>query len=282
VRLFLILVGAGVTLVCFLGLLSVMASRQFKAQFATNAIRGIRRTAPLAAETITEQDLEHLPLPVQKYLQRSGVVGMPRVKNVKAVFSMKMRSPKSQWFTLQATQFCFFDQYQRHFYMDATLQGLTAKGYHSYHDHTACMQVKLLGFIPIITVENDTLFKAETVTLLNDMCLLAPATLISSDIRWSTIDTSTVQAEFTNGTCTVTATLKFNAKGDLENFYSDDRFDITTKTTHRFSTPVENYQKMGARRLVKNAQARWHYPDGEFTYAQLTLDSIAYNVNSYP
>lgn len=40
--------------------------------------------------------------------------------------------------------------------------------------------------------------KTETVTLFNDMCLMAPATLIDRRIQWQEIDRNSVKATFIN------------------------------------------------------------------------------------
>ncbi len=53
---------------------------------------------------------------------------------------------------------------------------------------------------------------SETVTLFNDMCLLAPSTLIDKNIKWMVKDNYTVIADFTLSYNTISATLEFNEK----------------------------------------------------------------------
>ena len=61
--------------------------------------------------------------------------------------------------------------------------------------------------------------KAETVTVFNDMCLLAPATLIDKRIEWVPVDSVSAKATFTNGPNKITATLYFNEQGATNKFY---------------------------------------------------------------
>jgi hypothetical protein len=59
--------------------------------------------------------------------------------------------------------------------------------------------------------------RSETVTFFNDMCVLAPATLIDRSIRFQTFDDHSVGATFTHGNETITAMLSFNSQGELTN-----------------------------------------------------------------
>jgi hypothetical protein len=74
------------------------------------------------------------------------------------------------------------------------------------------------------------------------MCLLAPATLIDSRITWEAIDDTFSRATFTNEGVSSQATLYFNAKGQLVNFISDDRYAVSDMKRYRFSTPVSGYK----------------------------------------
>ncbi len=60
--------------------------------------------------------------------------------------------------------------------------------------------------------------EGETVTLFNDMCFMAPATLIDRNIEWKSTCDTTVDARFTNANITISATLFFNEEGRLETF----------------------------------------------------------------
>ena len=123
--------------------------------------------------------------------------------------------------------------------------------------------------------------RAETVTLFNDMCLLAPGTLVARAISWQPIDARSVQARFRHGAHTITAVLIFDADGWLTNFVSDDRAkasaDGKSFTPMRFSTPVGGYRRFGALTLAAYGEARWHLPDGEFVYGEFHLEHAVFN-----
>ena len=123
------------------------------------------------------------------------------------------------------------------------------------------MRVNLLGVIRLVDATGAIMGRSEAVTLLNDMCLLAPATLVNAPIRWEPVDCRTVRAQFINGAQTISATLSFDDDGLLTNFTSDDRSrsssDGKTFTRLPFSTPISNYRDFGPARLASHGDARW-------------------------
>lgn len=234
-----------------------------------------------ASDLLLEKDLEHLPAPVQRYLRYVGAVNRPKVKNVRIVFKGQMREKGKDWFPFRSEQYNGFEQYTRLFFMKGKMFGLTVPGYHAYQNKSAAMRIQLFGLFPIVSIQGQELFKAETVTIFNDMCLLAPATLIDSRISWEAIDDSTARAMFTNEGVSIQATLSFNATGQLVNFVSDDRYAVSDMKRYRFSTPVADYKNFHGFNVMSFGEAVWHYPDGKFVYGKFELQEIVYNVEPF-
>jgi hypothetical protein len=252
----------------------------FRAQFRRDV--AARLTRPLVAPVITESDLADLPAPVSRYLRAVGIVGNPRVQNYRLRFRGRIRSsPDTAWMPFVADQQSFADEPARLFLMRARMFGLPVFVFHRLVDGHATMQVKIAGAIPMVDAKGDVMDRSEAVTLFNDMCLLAPGTLLDRHIVWEPVDARTVRAQFTNGTQTIAATLHFGDDGLLTNFVSDDRSrsspDGKVFTQLRFSTPVRDYRDFGDARLAAHGEARWSLPQGEFTYGEFDLMSVSYN-----
>jgi hypothetical protein len=154
-------------------------------------------------------------------------------------------------------------------------------GYHHYRGEKASMDVRLFGLFPVMQAKGSEMDKAETVTVFNDMCLMAPATLIDRRIQWEPIDNSSTKAIFTNGKTSISAILYFNDAGQLINFVSEDRYEINDMKQYRFSTPLKNYKLMKGRSVPTYGETIWHYPEGEFVYGQFYLAKIEYNVSEF-
>jgi hypothetical protein len=257
-------------------------SWNFHRTFESDYHEGLARTSKLPTSILTEADIQHLPDPVQRYIRYTGSLGHEKVNSIKLNFNGQMRDKGLDWFELQSDQYNFFDTPTRLFYMTGKMKGLTVPGYHAYKNGNASMQIKLFGLLSVVDVKEGDLNQAETVTFLNDMCLMAPATLIDERIKWKEIDSLSSKAIFTCNGITVSAILLFNDKGQLVNFISDDRFAISNKTSEkqRFSTPVYDYKNINGINICSKAETVWHYPDGEFVYGRFNLVSIDYNLKS--
>jgi hypothetical protein len=123
--------------------------------------------------------------------------------------------------------------------------------------------------------------RAETVTLLNDMAILAPSGLLGDSVSWEPIDQRSARVGFTLGPNTVHATLKFDEHCDLVDFVSDDRLvlaaDNKTFTPQRWSTPLRDHRAFGTYRVAGHGEGWWHPPDGEFAYLEMDLIRVRIN-----
>ena len=230
---------------------------------------------------VTEADLADLPSLVAEYVRRSGAVGQPPVRSIQAKIHGRIRAgANSPWMTYTGEQVnSYGTATSRFLFMDATMFGLPVDVLHIFSTAAATMRVKLCSVVPLVNAAGPDLDRAETVTLFNDLCILAPAALIDAPIIWQSIDNTHVRGIFTNGAQTVTADLTFDS-GDLVNFVSDDRMstsrDGSTFTPQRWSTPIGDYRTFGARRIATYGEGHWHTtdPQSQYAYLEYNLDTI--------
>ncbi|PDW03490.1 DUF6544 family protein [Candidatus Viridilinea mediisalina] len=270
-------VGAIANLIIIVVALLSLGSFRFEQGYRQDANNAQERVRGLPAEIISEAELQALPQPLQRYLRYVGVVGKPKVHSMFVEMSGEMRQQGRDYFPLTAEQHTFFDQPTRLFFMKGQMFGLTVPGYHRYQEQSATMDVRLFGLLPVMQVGGSAMFEADTVTLFNDMALMAPATLIDQRITWETIDDLTVKGNFTNQGVTISATLHFNAEGQLVNFVSNDRWDVAAMQQYPFSTPVSRYRTLNGYNLPTYGEMIWHYPDGDFVYGRLEIKDVVYN-----
>lgn len=241
-----------------------------------------RLTSPPSPELVAEADLKALPDPVQRYLRFAGSVGQPRVHHVMARWRGRIRAaPGDPWMPFTAQQYNFPAEPARFFLMDARKRGLPVDVFHAFRSGGAGMTVRLLSLVPLVESTGPEFDRAETVTLLNDLALLAPAALIDPAIRWEPVDSSTARVRYTVGPNTIAAVLRFGNGGELVDFVSDDRSmtspDGSRLTQVRWSTPVAAYRSFAGRRAATLGEGRWHLPSGEFVYIELELVDLEIN-----
>ncbi len=268
-------------LVCALAVVIVLAMRapdltaEFHAMLAAETASDATRLHPV----VTEASLSALPAPVQRYIRQSGALGKPRPASLTVTYDAQMFSkPGAAAMTGMAVQYDRFDPPKRLFYMPSSMFGLPVKVLHDYDGAAATMRVRLAALFSVVDAKGEAFSRAETVTLLNDLCLFAPGWLTDPRLTWTSVDDRSADVSFRNGPHTVTARLIFNEADELVNFTSKDRGSVDAKgaiLVRPWSTPVGSYRAMGQQRLLSHGEAVWNDPDGDFTYGKFTVTGFA-------
>jgi hypothetical protein len=225
---------------------------------------------------LTEENIVHLPAPVQRYLRMNGSIGKPRVNSVHAVFDAEMFQKQGQaGMRGQAEQYDRISPPKRLFFMQTTMYGFPVSVLHDYEGTTATMRVRLASLYNVVNlVGREDLARTETVTLLNDLSFFMPSWLTDDRLTWQPINDQSTKVTFTNGPHKVAATLHFNAQYELVNFVSEDRGalqDDGSLRVVRWSTPMHTYKDFDGRRYATAGEAVWHYPEGDFVYGRMRL-----------
>ena len=79
----------------------------------------------------------------------------------------------------------------------------------------------------------------------------------------------------------MSATLTFDAAGDLVGFLSNDRTQENAKGSRNvpWSAPISEYREIDGVRICTHGDANWIETSGEWTYGKFDIRSIAYNVD---
>lgn len=236
-----------------------------------------RTTRQRTTTPVTDADVDALPPLVARWLRRTGAVGLPRVGVVRTTVEGRLRGgPDEPWMPFTGEQTNTFDADPvRLFLLDATRGGLPVDVLHVLRDGHATMAAHVLGVVPVMRGSGPDLDRSEVVTVLDDLCLLAPAALVDAPVTWQDVDAHRVRATYRTRTQQVDAVLTFDDAGDLREVASDDRgrasADGRTSTPTHWSTPVDGVAVDTCGRRVVTGRARWHGPGAPFTYAEMTF-----------
>ncbi len=238
---------------------------------------------PLGEEKIlTSSDIAHLPAPVQRYISYSGSIGKGIPQNFRLEFDAQMtKKPGDEPMAASSEQTNFLGNYSRIFFMKASKFLVPFRILHVYADQKATFVVRVASLFNAVDLSGEQLTAAETVTILNDLCVFAPGALIDKRLSWREIDSLSTEVIFTNGAYTVSAVLYFNEKGELINFISNDRSALQDDGSLKkfpWLTPLSNYKNFDGRMVSTKGATIYRYPEGDFTYGTFTLKNIRYNV----
>lgn len=239
---------------------------------------GLEQPGYFQNSILTETDILSLPEPVKRYIRFTGSIGKPKVNNFKLEFTGKIRKDEqSEWMPFTSEQYNFMETPTRLFFMKAEMKSLPIAGYHCFKNGDAFMDIRLFSLFKVQYMEGAAMDLAETVTFFNDMCCMAPPTLIDKRIKWLQVDGNKVKASFTNNHITIYAWLYFNDKGELINFSSNDRYSADAGKKLPWSTPLKDYREINGYTLAGDAEVIYSYPDRDLCYGTFKLIRIAYN-----
>ncbi len=262
-------------------LLAMLEARpgSFRSMYEKERDRHLARLAKSAA-LVTEHDLADLPPLVQTYVRRAGAIGRPRVLGFRAQFHGRFRQGLDRpWMDFTSEQHNFLEPSARLFLMSASLFGIPMVGYHDFVGPEARFRVRVLSLAQVVDGHGPRLNQSETVTIFNDLCVLAPAALVGLPVRWATLDAHSVRAVFTRGDQTIASVLVFDTDGDLVDFISEDRYfsaDGIGGEKLPWLTPIRGHREFGAARLPERGDATWRMATGDFVYGEFHLDEVEY------
>lgn len=254
-------------------------TNRFEQQFRRDAVALLEECRDLPDQPITASDLSRLPLPVQRYLRLSGAEENPKVNIFSIRLSGEMRQRKKAGFPFTSVQYNAIRRPVRLFFMKGKMFGITVPGYHKYVNGKAVMDIRLFGLFKVVYFDGPVLDKTETVTWLNDICMMAPLALTDERFKWKPMDDTTAIVQVTVGENTVSAELHFNKDGMLENFISMDRTEVNEMKQLQFSTPVNSWMKERDIVRFKQGEGVWHYPEGAFSYGTFINQGYSQNKN---
>jgi len=237
----------------------------------------------VVTDVVTDDDLVGLPAPVRSWVHRAGAVGQPVVTHFRAAWAGRIRAdPADPWMDFTAEQVNRIDAPERFFFMDARRGRFPVDVLHVFRNGSASMRVRLLSLLPLVRATGPELTRAETVTLFNDLAILAPGALVDPGIRWEAIGPREARGHYTAGGNTVSAVLTFNEAGELIDFVSDDRLvassDGTAFTRQRWSTPLSDYRGVGRWHVAHHGEGWWHPADAApYAYVELNLTELEIN-----
>lgn len=257
----------------------------FHNKYEKDVRTSLKQTALVQESILTEADIEHLPESVKKYIRNSGSIGKPKVNNFRLEFTGKIRKDeKSEWMPFTVVQYSFISEASRYFFMKAKMKKLPVVGYHCYKNGEATMDIRLFSLFKVQYQTGKEMNISETVTFFNDMCCMAPASLIDKRIKWIETEGNAIKASFTSNDITIYAWLYFNDKGELTNFISDGRYAYDEKTGMQrlpWSTPLKNYKEIDGIYMYSSAEAIYKYPEKDFCYGTFNLTHVDYNCNEF-
>ncbi len=230
--------------------------------------------------TITAAMLDPLPLPVQRYMRFTGVVGKPWIDTVQIRYAGKMRTAQDKgWLPMQVEQ-CYTTTPPSFLWkVRFKMAGVPLLfGRDIYRDGHAHMLGKLLGLFTVIDGAGEPVDQGTMVRFLQEMSWF-PIAYLGENITWQAVDDHCADVTLTAYGKSVTGRMYFDGAGRPLSFIAQRYGDFEGGPVLRtWATPMTDYGPLAGLNLPLSGMGVWQLPEGDFPYINIRLTHVAYNV----
>jgi len=233
------------------------------------------------ADVVREEENVPLPEPVQRWLRHANVVGRDRIRTVRLKQKGFFRqSPHQPWMPFVAEQYYTTDPpaFLWHATIKATggLPMVDVKD--SLGDGHGKIQVKLGSLVTLTTVTGPELDQGALLRFLNET-MWFPAAAVYPYIQWSPLDAHSARATISHRGITASAVFDFDEAWNVANMTADRYRTIgRTFSLDPWSTPITGCGEFHGVRVPTRGEGVWHLPAGDFSYIQLEITDVGYNL----
>ncbi|MZP29565.1 hypothetical protein GTO91_07580 [Heliobacterium undosum] len=228
---------------------------------------------------VQKADLERLPGPVQKWLEKAQVVGKERIQTVRLKQRGAMRtSPEGAWMPVEAEQ--YVTTAQPRFIWKANVQAapfISLLGRDKYIDGSGEMVIKLLGLVPVANARGEEMNQGSMVRFLAEM-VWYPSAALNDYIQWEAVDDHTAKATMRYGGTTETGLFGFNDNGDVVSFLADRYMEKDgTYSLEKWSINSTEHEEKNGIRIPNKSSVTWRLSAGDFEWFRLEVIAVEYN-----
>ncbi len=229
---------------------------------------------------ISNQDTENLPLPVRKWLQRSGAIGFEfsSVGSIRQFAEMKLSPEQQNWYRAEALQFTRVDKPGFVWSVEVAMNPFVHfVGRDKLENGKGNMLIKANGLVPLVNATGPKLDEGTIQRYLGEMVWF-PAVAISPFVTWEVIDENTARATIEYMGTIGSGVFYFDDTGDFMRF-SAMRYQGNEPESerHEWVLEVDEYATLDGIRIPSSMTATWKLPEGDWTWLHLKV--IEHQVN---
>lgn len=243
----------------------------------TNANQSAGKTQPL--DVVTEDMLENLPEPVQRYMNWTGVIGKPWIHTAHVTQSGKFRRGFDQpWMPLSAEQTFVTNPPAMVWRATFKRYGLPLmRARDSYQHGEGHMYGKLAGLVTIFDDRGEKLTLGTLTRYLSEI-IWFPIAYLGDNITWTAVDDHSADVSITDHGRTVGGRMFFDDLGRPTNFETERYFETNGSYVLRpWFTPTHEYGVRAGLNIPVRGDVGWHLPEGDLIYGDFYIEEVEYN-----
>ncbi len=233
------------------------------------------------AQVFNEQEFNHLPDAIQKYIVNCGYIGTSKMSYLKMEYhNVDFKQGKNKpTLKVDYTQYNFVKEPCRMALIDSSIFGIPFEGYDYYQNGKGGMKGVIAKVITLFNQTGADMDKACLATFLAES-LFAPTILLQDYISFEKISNLQVKATINYGGQTASGIFTFNENYEMVSFVTNDRAVAGTDGKMEY---VKWSALCGEYKTTENGikqptkfQAVWNYPEGDFIYFDGKISAVSY------
>lgn len=234
------------------------------------------------SSVLTREMIAGMPPVVQKWMERSGVIGRKMTRQVHLVQTGRMRTkPDGKWMPVTATQ--YFTIHQPGFLWTADVEAapsVVLKGRDLYQNGQGHMLIKALALFPVTDAKGPTTDQGSLLRYLAEICWFPDAAL-HAFIQWEPIDDHSAKATLRYGKAEGSGIFTFDENGDIRSFeamrYFSQKKGDTLEKWYIDMDPA-SFEVFEGVRIPTRSTVTWKLAEGDFSWFEVEIGEVSYEL----
>ena len=225
------------------------------------------------SDVVSKEEIEKLPLALQRYCEYIGIEGMPKYMAVRTYFKdtdFVFDDKSGKILNMNYDLWLFYDTWYRSAFCQSSMYGIPFEGMDYCVEKNAGGMKGVLGkAVQIFDVCTEQGYQAGLISWFAESLILNPSALFSEMVSYEQIDDYTVKVTLIDGEVKGEGIIHLNDIGEIVAFYSDDRQveDIDgTMTRIGWRCEYEEYREQNGIKQASKVRSVKVYPNKEVVY----------------
>lgn len=234
------------------------------------------------AEVFSEAEIKDLPEVIQKWLKNSGAIGREKTQNGKIIQTaqMKMKPDQENWSTAKAMQYTVIPEPSFLWTVDLKMNRfMWFKGRDKFQEGKGAMLIKMNSLVNMVNETGEKINEGSLQRFLGEMVWF-PSLAVSPYVSWEAIDDLSARATMSYKNTTGSGTFYFDENGDFVKFIAL-RFQGNEADAQRreWILTVDDYKFFEGIKVPSEMKATWRLDNEDWTWLQLKIEHIEYNID---
>ncbi|TWT13292.1 DUF6544 family protein [Planomicrobium sp. CPCC 101079] len=248
--------------------------------FTAQNKKGMGRLLMNSSMSEPAAEIGTLPMPVQRWLKKSGAAVSPAIKSVrlKQAGLMRLKPEQQKWMKAEAEQVITIDPPS--FIWTVTMKMspfIRVIGRDSFKEGKAQMLIKLAALVPITQVEDDAKTNESALQrFLMEMAWYPTAALLPY-VTWKALDDTTAEAAMSYNGVKGSAVFHVDEQGELVKVVAS-RFKDNGAEAQRFPcvAEIKRHMKVDGVTVPEEIEITWLLEEGPFTWYKFKVHAMEF------